>query len=127
MRLRVARPCLDIEVTKAFYTKYLEMNVLSFFEDHKGFDGIILGQSGLDFHLEFTKCLYEEVLPTTNKEDLLVFFEPEETKYLNRCEQLESSGAQRNTSFNSYWDKKGRTYLDPNGYRLVIYNGAADY
>jgi hypothetical protein len=64
--LRVARPTDHLEEVVHFYTEGVGLMVLGSFEDHHGFDGVMLG---------------------------------------------------------IHWDRNGRTYEDPDGYRVVLQNG----
>ena len=51
--LRVARPTDDLEAVVRFYRDGLGLDVLSEFNDHEGFDGVMLGRKGAGYHLEF--------------------------------------------------------------------------
>ncbi len=42
-RLRVARTSRDLEAATLFYARALGLEVLATFDDHAGFDGVILG------------------------------------------------------------------------------------
>ena len=53
--MRVARPTNDLEALLAFYRDGLGLEVLASFEGHGGFDGVILGEAGGPYHLEFTR------------------------------------------------------------------------
>lgn len=52
--MRVARPTDNLDEVVEFYTKGLGLEVLYEFENHEGFDGVILGFPGASYHLEFT-------------------------------------------------------------------------
>jgi hypothetical protein len=52
--LRVARPTDDLAAVVRFYREGLGLDVLCEFQDHDGFDGVILGRKGTAYHLEFT-------------------------------------------------------------------------
>ena len=41
--MRVARPTADLARSRDFYTRVIGLGVLWSFEDHDGFDGVILG------------------------------------------------------------------------------------
>ncbi len=53
--LRVARLSDDLEALLPFYRDGLGLQVLGGFEDHAGFDGIMLGHPGAPWHFEFTR------------------------------------------------------------------------
>ena len=115
-KLRVARPVTDIPRAEAQYSA-LGLSTLYKFEDHSGFDGVMLGVPKAAWHLELVMC---EVKPTPTEEDLLVFYFPDATEWKERCEALEKSGWNRVKSANPYWEDKGKTYADADGYRVVI-------
>jgi hypothetical protein len=53
-QLRVARPVRDMARTRSMYCEGFGLRVLAAFEDHHGFDGIILGSPEANYHFEFT-------------------------------------------------------------------------
>ena len=53
--LRVARPTDHMDDVIRFYRDGLGLEMLGAFEDHAGFDGVMLGQAGAAYHLEFTR------------------------------------------------------------------------
>ena len=53
--LRVARPSDDLDALLPFYRDGLGLQVLGHFEDHAGFDGIMLGHPGVPWYFEFTR------------------------------------------------------------------------
>ena len=54
--LRVARPTDDIDALLPFYETGLGLTVLYRFEDHDGFDGVMLGHAQAPWHFEFTRA-----------------------------------------------------------------------
>jgi catechol 2,3-dioxygenase-like lactoylglutathione lyase family enzyme len=53
-KLRVARPTDNLDALIRFYRDGLGLEILFRFEDHDGFDGIMLGRRGAPYHFEFT-------------------------------------------------------------------------
>ena len=53
--LRVARPTSRLDESVAFYRDGLGFGVLTSFEAHDGFDGVILGHPDAPWHLELTR------------------------------------------------------------------------
>jgi hypothetical protein len=90
------------------------------FEDHNHFDGVMLGEPGGAYHFEFTYCRSHPVRPTPTPEDLFVFYVPDREEWRQRCEAMEAAGFNVVSSLNPYWEKDGRTFEDPDGYRVVI-------
>ncbi|MFM0219611.1 MULTISPECIES: VOC family protein [Paraburkholderia] len=124
MHLRVARPVCDLVRTERMYCVGLNLAVLARFQDHQGFDGMMLGSPGVDYHFEFTHCGEHPVLPRPTIEDLLVFYVPDRQEWSAMGNRLVENGFVRVKSFNPYWDVSGRTFEDADGYRLVLQNAA---
>ncbi len=72
--LRVAKPVKDLSLTHKMYCDGLSLSVLGSFENHEGFDGIMLGNENMDYHFEFTTCRHHSVTPLSTPEDLVVFY-----------------------------------------------------
>jgi catechol 2,3-dioxygenase-like lactoylglutathione lyase family enzyme len=119
-QLRIARPVSDIERSKTLYCRALGLEVLGSFADHAGFDGVMLGIPGLDWHLEFTFCANHPVEPSHTEEDLLVLYSARTDNFENVCAWLVASGFKRVVAFNPYWEEHGATFMDHDQYRLVI-------
>jgi hypothetical protein len=104
------------------YIQGLRIHVIASFQDHEGFDGIVLGKLGAQYHLEFTQCRDHPVKPAPTLEDLMVFYIPDKAEWENSCADLERASFRSVVSFNPYWDVDGRTYEDDDGYRIVLQN-----
>lgn len=102
------------------YRSGLGLVRLGHFENHEGFDGVMLGMPGGHFHFEFTFCRADPVTPTPTAEDLLVFYVPERKDWEARCRAMKEAGFVEVPSMNPYWGRQGRTFQDPDGYRVVI-------
>jgi hypothetical protein len=106
------------------YCAALNLIVLAKFQNHQGFDGVILGRRGMHYHFEFTQCREHPVAPTPTQEDLLVFYVPDHVEWQSTCDRLAESGLVCVASLNPYWDVSGRTFEDHDGYRIVLQNSA---
>jgi hypothetical protein len=104
------------------YSAGLGFDVLAEFVNHRGFDGVILGQSGAPYHLEFTFQHGHRVGHAPTRDHLLVFYFPERDAWERRCAQLVAAGFREVPSWNAYWDDEGRTFEDIDGYRVVLQN-----
>ena len=118
--LRVARPVRDLDLSVSMYTRGLGLEEIGRFEDHEGFDGVMLGNRGTSFHFEFTYCRHHPVQPAPTPEDLLVFYVPNASEWQERCAAMLQAGFKVVEAFNPYWRELGRTFEDPDGYRVVI-------
>jgi hypothetical protein len=104
------------------YCAGLGLEVLGHFEDHEGFDGVMLGTAGMQYHFEFTSCRLHPVKPTPTVDDLAVFYMPDPGDWQRACEKMLKAGFLQVASFNPYWDKTGRTFEDHDRYRIVLQN-----
>jgi len=121
-QLRIARPVTDLLKTTTLYCRGLGLRVIGSFEDHQGFDGVMLGFEDSPYHFEFTYCHNHPVRPTPTHEDLCVLYIPSFATWQETCATMEDAGFKHIASFNPYWDVHGRTYEDHDGYRTVLQN-----
>jgi catechol 2,3-dioxygenase-like lactoylglutathione lyase family enzyme len=122
--LRVARPTDDLAGVVKFYRDGLGFEVLSEFKDHDGFDGVMLGCTGAPYHLEFTRKAGHKAGRAPTEDNLLVFYLPDADSWQAAVARMEKAGYRPVKAFNPYWDQKGRTFEDPDGYRVVLRNAA---
>jgi len=122
--LRVARATDRLEEVVRFYVEGLGLDQLGTFEDHEGFDGVMIGTPGVPYHLEFTHQRGHIVGSAPTKENLLVFYLPDQDEWKSALDRMKAAGYQSLPSLNPYWDRHGRTFEDPDGYRVVLQNAA---
>lgn len=122
--LRIARPSDDLAAVTRFYRDGLGFEVLASFEDHEGFDGVMVGHAGAGYHLEFTRHRGHAAGGAPSGEHLLVLYLPDEREWRSFVERLEGIGARRVPAYNPYWDRRGATFEDPDGYRVVLQQAA---
>ena len=120
--LRVARPTDDLDKVSHMYRDGLDFEILGKFKDHDGFDGVILGKWNLGCHLEFTHQAGHSAGRAPTKDNLLVFYYPGRETWRRICKKMAEAGFRTVASWNPYWNAKGRTFEDPDGYRVVIQN-----
>ena len=122
-KLRVARPTDQLEAIVRFYTEGLGLSPLDSFEDHEGFDGVMVGIPGAAYHLEFTRKRGHEAGVAPTKENLLVFYIPNRGEWQDAVDRMVAAGYPPVAAFNPYWDRAGRTFEDADRYRVVLQNG----
>lgn len=120
--MRIARPVSQLERSVLMFSQGLGLQKIAEFHDHDGFNGVMLGRKDLDWHLEFTCCPGHPVQPAPTEDDLLVLYYPDENAWKLACETMIEAGFKRTNSFNPYWDVNGQTFVDPDGYRVVMQN-----
>ncbi|MEM7784201.1 MAG: VOC family protein [Planctomycetota bacterium] len=124
MHMRVARPTDDLAAVTKFYRDGLKFDVLYEFTDHDGFDGVMLGCKGAAYHLEFTRKAGHKAGRAPTKDNLLVFYLPDKGVWELAVARMKDQGYEPVKAFNPYWDKRGRTFEDPDGYRIVLQQAA---
>jgi catechol 2,3-dioxygenase-like lactoylglutathione lyase family enzyme len=122
--LRIARPVRDLERSAAMYQAGLDLEEIGRFENHAGFDGVILGWREANYHFELTFCRTHPVAPAPTPEDLVVFYLPELKAWQEGCARMLQAGFSEVRSFNPYWAERGRTFADADGYRVVLEQAA---
>jgi len=120
--LRVARPTDNLQAIADMYQKGLGLDILSHFEDHEGFDGIMLGNQGMPYHFEFTHHRGHEADKSPTRDNLLVFYIPDGEHWEKHCQRMTEAGFKLVKSYNPYWDRAGKTFEDLDGYRVVLEN-----
>jgi catechol 2,3-dioxygenase-like lactoylglutathione lyase family enzyme len=120
--LRVARPTNNIDALVSFYRDWLGLKELGRFENHDKFDGVMLGEPKAPYHLEFTHCHGHDAGRAPTQDNLLVFYIPDKAAWDATLLRMKDHGYTPVKSFNPYWDKKGCTFEDPDGYRVVLQN-----
>jgi catechol 2,3-dioxygenase-like lactoylglutathione lyase family enzyme len=118
--LRIARPTDRMAEVVEFYRDGLGFEVLGSFEDHEGFDGVMLGRKGAPYHLEFTRHRGHEVGRAPTRDNLLVFYLPDADAWHAAVERMRARGYEPVPSYNPYWDVRGKTFEDADGYRVVL-------
>ena len=122
--MRVSRPTDRLPDVVRFYVVGLGFDELGSFEDHDGFDGAMIGAAGAPYHLEFTHKRGHTVGLAATKENILRFYLPDVEQWQVAGERMEAAGYAAVKSINPYWDRCGRTFEDPDGYRVVLQNAA---
>lgn len=120
--LRVARPSDDLEALVHFYRDGLGFDIIDRFSGHDGFDGIMLGKKGWPYHFEFTKAHGHVAGKAPTEDNLIIFYLPDHAEWQGAVKRMENAGYAPQKSFNPYWDVHGRTFEDPDGYRVVLQN-----
>jgi hypothetical protein len=85
---------------------------------------MMLGHKGATYHLEFTRKRDHKAGRAPTEDNLLVFYLPDEAEWQRAVERMERQGFKSVKAFNPYWDRKGKTFEDPDGYRVVLQNAS---
>jgi len=122
--LRVARPTDNLDAVVAFYRDGLGFTEIDRFTGHAGFDGVMLGFPGAPYHLELTHKAGHTAGRAPTEDNLLVFYVPDRAAWERTLARMQSVGHHPVPAFNPYWDLVGKTFEDPDGYRIVLANAS---
>jgi|SRR5882672_1764605 len=122
--MRVVRPTDSLATIVEMYVRGLGFAVIYQFTDHEGFDGAILGHPKQPYHFAFTSKHGNRAGTAPTEDNLLVFFLPARSEWEETCERMLASGFRAVPSSNPYWERRGRTFEDADGYRVVLQNDA---
>ncbi|NDJ19459.1 VOC family protein [Myxacorys almedinensis] len=122
--IRVARPTDQLGQVVRFYTDGLGLQILYRFENHEGFDGVMVGIPGEPYHFEFTQQREHLVGRAPTQDHLIVFYLPDQQEWQRAVEQMEATGYEPVKSYNPYWETSGVTFEDPDGYHVILQNAA---
>ncbi|MBI3542105.1 MAG: VOC family protein [Deltaproteobacteria bacterium] len=120
VKLRVARPTNQLERISEMYRKGLGLEVLGAFDGHEGYDGVMLGAAAAPYHFEFTRERGHQAPRCPSEEHLLVFYVSDPAEWQLTADRMLAAGFIAVASRNPYWDRDGRTFEDPEGYRVVL-------
>lgn len=118
MNFRVARHTNDLNKIIHFY-QMLEMKILGSFENHDNYDGVFLGFSDADWHLEFTVS-NEKPQHRPDEDDLLVFYFDDEIKLNEIKSKLIQNNIKQIEAKNPYWNNNGFLFLDPDDFGIIL-------
>lgn len=119
--LRIARPSHDLQASERFWAGGLGMDVL-FRADSSAEGGhalLMVGWPDAAWHLELVSDPDGATPATPTEEDLLVLYLDGEIDAAVVRRLVDAGGIQV-AARNPYWDRRGVTIADPDGYRLVL-------
>ncbi|WP_433198526.1 VOC family protein [Nocardia sp. CA-107356] len=120
-QVRIARPTDRLAEVVRFYVEGLGLRELYRFENHAGYDGVMLGLPGTGYHLEFTTYVDGSPGTAPSAENLLVLYFSNETQMFDVASRLGEFGVEPVPAENPYWAANGGlTFPDPDGWRVVL-------
>ena len=121
-QIRIARPTDKLELIEQFYCEGLGLTKIGGFKGHRGYNGIMIGLPDSTYHLEFTEHVDGSPCPAPTNDNLLVFYMPDNTQIQAVQSRLANMGYSEIPPENPYWEEKGVTIADPDGWRIVLMN-----
>jgi hypothetical protein len=124
VQFRIARPTDKLVEVERFYCEGLGLSKIGEFKGHRGYTGVMIGLPDATYHLEFTEHEDGSPCPAPTDDNLLVFYMPNVTQIQAAQVRLEKLGYFDVPPENKYWEEKGITIADPDGWRIVLMNTA---
>jgi len=121
MIFRAARHTNCLSTISAFYVNVLNLEILSSFKNHKGYDGIFLGKQNVNWHIEFTTSK-DTAHHSFDEDDLFVFYPNTKEEYELILKNIHHYKIPLLTPRNPYWLENGFLINDPDGYYIIISN-----
>ncbi|MCA1009368.1 VOC family protein [Halobacillus halophilus] len=121
-QIRVARPTDQLPEIISFYEEGIGLPKLTYFINHAGYDGVVFGLPDCQYQLEFTTHEEGSPCPAPSKDNLLVLYIAEKKEIQLIESRLANLGFHAVAPENPYWEEKGITIEDPDGWRLVLMN-----
>lgn len=122
VQVRIARPTDQIEELEKFYCDGVGLQKIGSFTGHRGYTGLLIGMPDSSYHLEFTQHIEGSPCPAPSKDSLLVFYMPNVITIETIAKRLEGMGYPKSAPENPYWEERGITIEDPDGWRIVLMN-----
>ena len=122
-QLRFARPTSRLEAVVHFYRECLGLDELSRFEDHAGYDGVMLGLPDASYHIELTQRAGIDGTATTTENILVIDLRtaPAPAVVVAR---FTNSGYQPVKAEDPFWAAQDAvTFEDPDGWHLILVPG----
>lgn len=121
-QIRIARPTNQLQALLRFYNEGLQLPVIGSFDDHDGYDGVMLGMPDGSVHLEFTQHINGSPCKAPSKDNLLVLYFNSRSERDAIAQRLNSLGYEAVEPENPYWLENGLTFEDPDAWRVVLYD-----
>jgi catechol 2,3-dioxygenase-like lactoylglutathione lyase family enzyme len=119
--VRIARPTDQLDEVVRFYREGLGLSELGRFAGHAGYQGVLLGLPGMQYHLEFTQHDHGSPGPAPSRDNLLVLYFDDQTQVEQVATRLAALGHLRVEAENPYWTDHGAvTVEDPDHWRVVL-------
>ncbi len=124
-RVRIAKPTDKWEAVLHFYREGLGLKQFSTFEDHDGYDGVMLGLPDQSLHLEIIRHRDGLAAPAPTRDNLLVLYLPDWSDIDRLSGRLQAHGYDPVPPENPYWTGRAVCFEDPDGWGLVLCHATA--
>ncbi|MFC6013613.1 VOC family protein [Nocardia lasii] len=120
-QVRVARPTDRLAEVVRFYVDGLGLPEVGRFAGHAGYDGVMVGLPGVDYHLEFTSHVDGSPGAAPSAENLLVLYFDGAEAMGEAVRRLIAFGVEPVEAENPYWAATGGVgFPDPDGWIVML-------
>lgn len=119
-RIRIARPTDNWDAVLDFYKNGLGLREFSSFEDHDGYDGVMLGLPDESVHFEIIRHKDGLPAPAPTRDNLLVLYFSDPDDIAKLAARLDAHGYKPVQPENAYWIDRAACFEDPDGWGLVL-------
>lgn len=119
-RFRSARPSNALGPLRRFYVDGLGLGVLAEWQDHEGFDGLVLGPDPGDWQIELIVERGHPAPHAPTDEHLLVLYVDAASDVRAAVARMAAIGVHPTPPNNPYWSRRGAQFIDPDGYGVVV-------
>jgi catechol 2,3-dioxygenase-like lactoylglutathione lyase family enzyme len=116
MQVRFARHTTALDRCVGFWRDQVGLPEVARFEDHEGYTGVVLDLPGTGAHLELTTG-GGHAASVSDPESLVVLYLDNWETVRARAAAIEAAPV---AAANPYWDRRGLTFEDPDGFRVVL-------
>lgn len=120
LQVRIARQIDQLKEIVKFYTEGLGLIIIGNFENHAGYDGVMIGLPDIDYHMEFISHKDGSPGKAPTKENLLAFYFDNPSIVDEVASRLTEIGSPQVIPENPYWLDISKTIEDPDGWRVVL-------
>lgn len=120
VQLRLARRTARLGALVEFYHHGLGLPIIYQYRGHAGYDGVMLGLPGRDYHLELVSRGEDPLASAPDPDDLLVLYLADRRVRDLAVARLAAMGHAPEAPRNPYWARDGVTVADPDGWRVVL-------
>lgn len=122
VQLRLARRTARLGAMVEFYHHGLGLPIIYQYRGHAGYDGVMLGLPGRDYHLELVSRAGDAPGPAPDPDDLLVLYIVDRRARDAVVARLAAMGHEPVAPRNPYWAEHGVIFADPDGWSVVLMN-----
>ncbi len=120
LQVRIARQTNKLRDIEKFYVEGLGLKKIGDFENHQGYNGIMIGLPDVDYHLEFISHLNGSPGEAPTQENLLVLYFENLDIVEKIANKLTKMGYVEVQPENPFWLNISHTIEDPDGWRVVL-------